>query len=113
MSYLRVASISVGGWMVLNGLLHDIAVLRSEHGRQYDRNLLRLLMDGHILLTCGAIQIIAFIGLRNNEAWSYYVSGVACISMLIYCAMIFPFLKSIFTIILNTALLILLIANFV
>src|SRR4051812_26079974 len=100
--YLAAVSISVGGWMVLNGILHDIAVLRSEHGKQYDRNLLRLLMDGHILLTCGAMQMISFIGLRSDEHWAYYVSGTACISMLIYCAMIFPFLKSLFTIVLNS-----------
>src|SRR3954468_20515806 len=98
MNYLPGLSIGVGGWMVLNGILHDIAVLRSEHGKQYDRNLLRLLMDGHILLTCGAMQMIAYLGLRNNEAWAFYVSGTACISILIYCAMIFPFLKSFFTI---------------
>jgi hypothetical protein len=113
MTYLPVLSIAVGGWMIVSGLLHDIAVLRSEHGRQYDRNLLRLLMDGHILITCGVIQMISYSGLHNNESWAYYVSGTACISMLVYCAMIFPFLKSIFTIVLNAVLLALLIINFV
>src|SRR5437763_10691175 len=99
--YLPILSICVGAWMVLNGILHDIAVLRSEHGKQYDRNLLRLLMDGHILITCGMLDMICYAGLQNNERWAYYIAGTACISMLIYCAMIFPFLKSIFTIVLN------------
>jgi len=96
----------------LNGILHDIGVFRSEHGKQYDRNLLRLLMDGHILITCGAIQMIAYSGLQDHESWGYYVSGTSCISLLIYCGMIYPFLKSFFTMLLNTALLALLIISF-
>jgi uncharacterized membrane protein HdeD (DUF308 family) len=97
--------------MVLNGILHDVFVLKSEHGKKYDRDLLRLLMDGHILITCGVMQMIAFIGLRSNEPWAYYVSGTACISLLIYCVMIFPFLKSFGTIIMNAVLLVLLFIN--
>ena len=112
MDYLPALSIGIGGWMVLNGILHDVAVLRSDHGRQYDRNLLRLLMDGHILFTCGVIQMIAFLGFRNNELWAYYVSATACVSMLVYCAMIFPFLKSFFTIGLNLLLLVMLVIGF-
>jgi uncharacterized membrane protein (DUF2068 family) len=109
MNFLPIATICVGGWMLVNGVLHDIFVLRSEHGKQYDRTLLRLLMDGHILITCGTILVIAAFGLQKNEHWAYYIAGVACISMLIYCAMIFPFLKSIVTIVLNLIILILLI----
>ena len=111
-NYLPVASLVIGGWAVLNGILHDIFVLASEHGKKYDRDLLRLLMDGHILITCGAMQMISYQGLKTNETWAYYVSGTACISLLIYCGMIFPFLKSIVTILLNAALLILLIIHF-
>jgi uncharacterized membrane protein HdeD (DUF308 family) len=109
---LPLISLCIGGWAVLNGILHDVFVLFSEHGKKYDRDLLRLLMDGHILITCGIMQMIAYTGLRSNESWSYYVSGAACISLLVYCAMIFPFLKSIFTILLNTVLLVLLIMSF-
>src|SRR5258706_12764524 len=107
LDYLPLVSLCVGGWAVVNGILHDVFVLASEHGKKYDRDLLRLLMDGHILITCGVMQMISFIGLNTNEHWGYYVSGTACISLLIYCGMIFPFLKSIFTIILNLGLLIL------
>jgi hypothetical protein len=106
MKYLSVLSFCVGGWMAVNGLLHDIAVLRSEHGKVYDRNLLRLLMDGHILITCGVMLMICYPGFRSNEHWAYYIAAVSCISILIYCAMIFPFLKSLFTILLNSILLI-------
>jgi hypothetical protein len=111
-SYLPILSLCIGGWMVINGILHDIGVLRSEHGKQYDRNLLRLLMDGHILITCGVMQMIAYSGLRENQPWAYYVCGTSCISLLIYCGMIFPFLKSYFTMLLNAALLVVLIISF-
>ena|ERR1044071_2389206 len=112
LDYLPIVSLVVGGWAVVNGILHDVFVLISEHGKKYDRDLLRLLMDGHILITCGVMQMIAYPGLRSHENWAYYVSGVACISLLGYCAMIFPFLKSLFTILLNAALLVLLIMSF-
>lgn len=111
-NFIGIASLALGCWMVLNGLLHDFFVLRSDHGKQYDRDLLRLLTDGHVLLTCGVMQIIAWTGLRNNEPWGYYIAATACISLLIYCAMIFPFLKSIGTITLNTGMLIYLIIRY-
>jgi len=112
MSFVCIATIAVGGWMVLNGILHDIFVLSSKHGKTYNRDLLRLLMDGHILITCGAIQILSFKGIEEHCHWAYYVSAVACVSSLVYCAMIFPFLKSFGTIALNAALLALLAINF-
>jgi hypothetical protein len=61
---LPAFALCIGGWMVLNGLLHEVFVLRSEHGKKYDRELLRLLMDGHILITCGAIQTLVCRGLH-------------------------------------------------
>ncbi len=112
MNALPYIALSIGGWAFVNGLLHDVFILRSEHGKNYDRNLLRLLMDGHILMTCGLIQMISFIGLRNHEHWAYYVAGVSCISLLIYSGMIFPFLKSFVTPFLNLVLLVLLVINF-
>jgi hypothetical protein len=96
--------------MVISGVLHDIFVLRSEHGKQYDRDLLRLLMDGHILITCGLIQVIAGAALPE-ASWAYVANGVASVSLLIYCVMIYPFLKSFFTMILNVMLLILLLVR--
>jgi hypothetical protein len=65
-------------------------------------------MDGHILITCGVVQILSFKGMEEYQHWAYYNCAAASISLLIYCAMIYPFLKSIFTIILNATLLILL-----
>ena len=95
--------------MVLNGLLHDIFVLRSEHGKKYDRELLRLLMDGHILITCGAIQMLVYGGLQAHSPWACFICGIACVSLLVYCVMIYPFLKSIVTMTLNAVLFVLLV----
>jgi len=112
MSFLSWAVLLVGAWSVINGLLHDIFVLRSEHGKVYDRNLLRLLMDGHILITCGAVQLLAFSGMEEKAHWAFHMAVLASISLLIYCAMIWPFLKSVATTLLNAVLLILLICSF-
>ena len=109
-SFLPMASLLIGGWAVLNGVLHDVFIL--AQGRKYDRDLLRLLMDGHILITCGIMQMIACKGLQVNAGWAYYVSGVAAISILVYCGMIFPFLKSLGMMFLNVVLVAMLIISF-
>jgi hypothetical protein len=105
---IPLISLCAGGWAVVNGMLHDVFVLKKY--KVYDRELLRLLMDGHILITCGALQMIAYKGLQQNADLAYYVTAAATISLLVYCAMIFPFLKSIATITINLILLNLLIA---
>ena len=110
LNYIPIISLVVGCWALLNGVLHDVFIL--VQGRKYDRDLLRLLMDGHILITCGIMQIIAYTGFKQNENWAYYVAGVACLSLLIYCAMIFPFLKSMGTIIVNVSLFVILIISY-
>jgi len=105
MNILSISALAVGAWCIINGILHDIFVLKSDYGKQYDRELLRLLMDGHVLITCGAIQAVSFIGLQHNAHWAYAVAAIATISLLVYCAMIWPFLKSVVTMMLNLALL--------
>ena len=84
----------IGAWAVPNGVLHDIFILLSDHGKKYDRNLLRLLMDGHILITCGAIMMLSFSGLKTGESWAYFIAIACALSLVVYCAMIWPFLKS-------------------
>ncbi|NNM95478.1 MAG: hypothetical protein HKL88_08460 [Bacteroidia bacterium] len=106
MLFLTIAAMLVGAWNVINGILHDIFVLRSEFGKEFNRELLRLLMDGHILITCGVIQIACFTGIRENSHWAYMITGITCLSLLVYCAMIWKFLKSFATLILNAVLLI-------
>jgi hypothetical protein len=102
-----------GGWDLANGILHDVFVLRSEHGKQYDRNLLRLLMDGHVLMTCGIILIAISVGVRSGHEYAYTVAAVALVSIIVYCFMIFPFLKSFVTLFINSLTLIILILSFI
>jgi hypothetical protein len=98
---LPVLTLCIGGWAIINGTLHDIFIL--VQGRKYDRDLLRLLLDGHILLTCGAVQMLSYKGIQQNDQYGYYMAGFATISLLVYCALIFPFLKSFGLIFLNLA----------
>jgi uncharacterized membrane protein HdeD (DUF308 family) len=112
MNIVAIGTLAVGAWCIINGLLHDIFVLRSDYGKKYDRELLRLLMDGHALITCGAIQVVSYFGLQHNAHWAYATAGIATVSLLVYCAMIWPFLKSVVTILLNAVLLGLLVYNY-
>jgi len=96
-------SLVVGGWCALNGVLHESAVIVKHEG-PYDRDFLRLLLDGHILITCGLMQMTAWVGLRSGAPWAFAVSGIATLSLLVYCGLIFPFLKSFVTIFLNAVL---------
>lgn len=109
-SWLPYISLLVGAWTVVNGILHDAFVL-IQHKGGYNRELLRLLMDGHILITCGVMQAIAFKGFQSSEGWAHWVACAATVSLLVYCEMIFPFLKSVVTILLNSFLLIVIIGS--
>ena len=111
--YVSSAVLVAGGWNLVNGILHDVFVLRSEHGKHYDRNLLRLLMDGHILMTCGFILLLVSVGVRSGHPYAYAVAAVALLSMILYCFMIFPFLKSFVTLFINSVTLIILILSFI
>ena len=113
LKYVSSIVFGAGAWNLVNGVLHDLFVLRSEHGRQYDRNLLRLLMDGHILITCGGTLMIASMGVSSQQDYAYYIAGIALLSMTIYCLMIFPFLKSIVTLLINCLTLVMLVISFI
>jgi len=100
-TYLPYIVAGAGIWATGNGILHDIFILASDHGKQYDRNLLRLLMDGHVLITCGLILLFSYKGIKANHEYAFYTALIACISLLVYCGMIWPFLKSVLTIAIN------------
>jgi len=85
-----------GGWFIVNGFLHDVFVLRAHKG-PYNRDLLRLLMDGHVLLLSGAVLVICWFMARHGISYSYLLALVIALGMIVYCAMIFPFLKSFVT----------------
>lgn len=90
-------------WYFGNGLLHDIFVL-IQHKGKYDRELLRLLMDGHVLVLSGAIVFVCYLMMLNKIQCGAVICIIVGGFMLLYCAMIFPFLKSFVTMVLSIIL---------
>ncbi len=90
-------------WYFVNGVLHDIFVIINHKGK-YDRELLRLLMDGHVLILSGIIVFVCYLMLLNKIPYGGLISIIVAVFMLIYCAMIFPFLKSVVTILISCSL---------
>jgi len=80
-------------WYFGNGVLHDVFVILN-HKEKYDRELLRLLMDGHVLILSGAVVFVCYLMMISKIQCGGLISIIVAIAMLIYCAMIFPFLKS-------------------
>jgi hypothetical protein len=89
-----------GVWSLGNGILHDLFVLREK--RPFDRDLIRLLIDGHILIFSGIIYLLCFNGLKENEPLSFLVSITVAVFLLGYCALIFKMLPSIGMIAINS-----------
>jgi hypothetical protein len=92
-------------WYFGNGILHDAFVL-ARHKGKYDRELLRLLMDGHVLMLSGVILFVCWLMMLNKIQCGAVISIIIAAFMLLYCAMIFPFLKSIGTILISIMLII-------
>ena len=99
--WVLVASV----WYFGNGILHDAFVLHKHKGI-YDRELLRLLTDGHVMMLSGAVVFVCWIMMLNKIPYGGFLSIITAFFMLLYCAMIFPFLKSIGTIIISILLII-------
>lgn len=87
-------------WYFANGLLHDIFIIK-DHSGGYDRELLNLLLTGHILMLSGAIMFISYLMILNKIQCGILIAGIVAIGMIIYCAMIFPFLKSVATLLIS------------
>ena len=92
-------------WYFGNGILHDIFVLLNHKGK-YDRELLRLLTVGHVLLLSGAVVFVCYLMMLNKIQCGGLINIIVGVGMLIFCAMIFPFLKSIGTIVISIILII-------
>jgi len=92
--------LAVSIWYFANGILHDLFVIKNHQGG-YDRELLRLLMDGHVLVLSGALLFVSWLMLRQGVNWGALIGLVVGLGMIVYCAMIFPFLKSIVTLFLS------------
>ena len=91
-NWLLIASI----WYFVNGVLHDIFVV-IRHKTGYDRELLRLLMDGHVLMLSGAVLFVCYLMTLNKIQYGPIIGMILAAGMVIYCMMIFPFLKSFVT----------------
>jgi hypothetical protein len=91
-------------WYTGNGLLHDVFVLINHKG-PYNRDLLRLLMDGHVLIFFGLILFVTWNMMKNQVPYGALITFIVALSMLVYCAMIFPFLKSFVTLFVSLMLL--------
>ncbi|OFX26249.1 MAG: hypothetical protein A2041_11780 [Bacteroidetes bacterium GWA2_31_9b] len=92
-------------WYFGNGILHDIFVLLKHKGK-YDQELLYLLLNGHILILSGIIVFVCYLMMLNKIQCGGLISIIIAVCMLIYCAMIFPFLKSLGTIVISIILII-------
>jgi hypothetical protein len=102
--------LAAAAWYTINGILHDIFVIRAHKGT-YDRELLRLLMDGHVLILSGIIAGICWQMVKANIMYGAVIGMVIAIGMIVYCGMIFPFLKSFVTLALSVFLAIACILN--
>jgi hypothetical protein len=91
------------GWYFVNGLLHDIFVWRAHKGG-YDRELLRLLMDGHMLMLSGAVLFVCYQLLQKGVQGVAMICLIVALFMILYCAMIFPFLRSFVTLLISAVL---------
>ncbi|MCA0429009.1 MAG: hypothetical protein LCH32_00740 [Bacteroidetes bacterium] len=83
-------------WYFGNGVLHDVFVLINHKGK-YNRDLLRLLMDGHVLMLSGAVVFVCYLMMLNKIQCGGLISIIVSGFMIVYCLMIFPFLKSFVT----------------
>lgn len=108
---LAWTSLVIGVWTLGNGILHDIYVVK-EHKEGYNRHLLYLLLNGHIIILHGVLEMIAFPGLRDGLVWGQIIAGIASLSLIMYCLMVWRFLPSIVTILLQTGLLIMVAVQF-
>ena len=98
LDYLPVIVLIIGGWAFVNGILHTIAVLNKYISGGYSRELFRLLTIGQILIFSGLMQMISYVLIRSNNKTGLYIALLSSISLLAFCFMAFPFLKSIATI---------------
>lgn len=92
-----------GLWTLGNGILHDVFVLIQR--RPYDKELIRLLIDGHILIFGGIVYLLCFGALRNSVDLVLWICVANAMFLLGYCALIFKMLPSYGMILINAAVL--------
>lgn len=95
-----------GIWTLGNGILHDIFVLIQR--RPYERELIHLLIDGHILIFGGIVYLICFRQLQFYNATTWWICIANAFFLLGYCALIFKLLPAVGMILLNLLVLVVL-----
>lgn len=93
-----------GIWALGNGVLHDVFILMQR--RPFDKELIRLMIDGHILIFSGILYLLCYNGIRDQQPLAYLVTLAVAVFLLGYCALIFKMLPSIVTIVINLAVLV-------
>lgn len=94
----------VGIWTAGNGLLHDIFILAQR--RPFERDLIRLLIDGHILIFAGILYLICFKALQQGSTLALWICIADSIFLLGYCALIFKLIPAVGIAALNLLILI-------
>ena len=93
-----------GIWALGNGVLHDVFILLQR--KPFDRELIRLMIDGHILIFSGILYLLCYSGIREQQALAYVVTLAVAVFLLGYCGLIFKILPSILTIVINLIVLV-------
>jgi hypothetical protein len=93
MRWLNFIPLLVGIWGTINGILHNYAVWKNHEGN-YDRELLRLLMDWLLLWTVGIVFIIGFWLIRKGISEVWWLLIAVAFSLTLFSVMILPFFKS-------------------
>jgi hypothetical protein len=88
-----------GIYIALNGILHTFFVLKESKG--FDKELIRLLIDGHILIFGGVLFMICYNQLKMQTEFSYWICCVNGLFLLGYCGLVFKLVPAVFIIILN------------
>jgi hypothetical protein len=109
-NFLPYYILFTGGWSLINGILHDIFVIKKYP--VFDRKLIQLLIDGHILIFTGIFFLFSYSGVKAQQQWAFYIGIIAAVFMLGYCALILKMLPAIISILINLIALILLIIYF-
>jgi hypothetical protein len=97
-------------WTLVNGILHDVFVLKE--GRPFDKELIRLLIDGHILIFSGVMLLLCVKGVKAQQPLAFQLTMAISIFILGYCALIFKMLPSIGMISIHLVLLVWLIISY-
>ncbi len=88
-----------GVWSLGNGILHDVFILIQK--RPYERELIRLLIDGHILIFAGIIFLLCVKPVQHASPFALWICIADALFLLGYCALIFKLLPSFGMIMIN------------